>query len=66
VPEQFIDMLRDKKAKEAALKLEREKEVTFIIFTIISGTTLEDEENDDWRSARRYECHLVSELESDY
>jgi hypothetical protein len=30
VPEQFIDMLRDKKAKEAALKLEREKEVTFI------------------------------------
>ena len=27
VPEQFIDMLRDKKAKEAILKAERELEV---------------------------------------
>ena len=27
VPEQFIDMLRDKKAKETVIKAEREKEV---------------------------------------
>jgi hypothetical protein len=32
VPEQFIDMLRDKKAKEIAVRLEREKEVRHHFF----------------------------------
>ena len=37
VPEQFIDMLRDKKAKEAILKVERELEVFTFCYNSIKA-----------------------------